>query len=91
MIIMFKKNLMLCTMTVLALAVSACKEDKTKTEITEKSVVNGKTVESTTTTETTVDDEGNASRETHRETTVDPEGLMNKETTTEETTMEEKH
>lgn len=88
---MFKKNFMLFSMAALALGLSACKEEKTKTETTEKSVVNGTTIESTTTTETSVDDEGNRSSQTRRETTVDPEGMMNKETTTEETTTEEQH
>lgn len=83
-----KKNIALTMVAVLALGLAACKE-KSTTEVTDTSEVNGTTIEKTTTTETTVEDDGDVSKETTTETTVDPEGLMNKETTTE--TKEETH
>jgi hypothetical protein len=83
-----KKNIALTLVAVLALGLAACKE-KSTSEVTEESNVNGTHVEKTTTTETTVEDDGDVSKETTTETTVDPEGLMNKETTTE--THEESH
>jgi len=79
----------LTMMSLLALGLSACDDKtKTKTETTEKSVVNGTTVESKTATETVIDEEGRRSQETKSKTTVDPEGPMNKETREETRTQE---
>lgn len=84
------RYLTIMAMAVLALGISGCK-DKTKSETTEKSVVNGTTVENKTSTETTVDDNGDTTRDVESKTTVDPEGLMNKRTTEEESHTEEHH
>jgi uncharacterized lipoprotein YehR (DUF1307 family) len=85
---MKKFPLMLFAIVVLAFGLTACDDDNTQTKTTEKSVVNGTTVESTVTTDTRVDNDGNRSQEIERKTTVDPEGLMNQTTRTEETTTE---
>jgi uncharacterized lipoprotein YehR (DUF1307 family) len=79
------KNFALMLMAVLALGGLAACDDKTTTETTESSDVNGTVIERTVTTETESDGD-NSSTETTIETTVDPEGLMNKETTTHEST-----
>lgn len=76
-----KKHFLLSAMAVLALGLTACNdESKSSTESSEKSVINGTTVERHTTTETSVDENGNVDRQVDTETTVDPEGMMNKET-----------
>lgn len=80
--------LMLFAIVVLAFGMTACDDDSTQTKTTEKSVVNGTTVESTLTTDTTVDNDGNRSQEIERKTTIDPEGLMNETTQTDTTTTE---
>ena len=79
------KHFALMLVAVLALGGLAACDDKTSTETTESSEVNGTTVEKTVTTETQSDGDS-SSTETKVETTVDPEGVMNKETTTHEST-----
>lgn len=77
------KNIALALIVALSLGLAACKDEKTTTESTETSTINGTTVETETSTETTVHDDGSTSREVESTTTVDPEGMMNKETTEE--------
>lgn len=83
------KHFVLIAMMGLAFGLSACKEDKTKSETTEISETeDGTVIETKTKTETTVDEDGVRSRTYETETTVDPEGMLNKETV-EETKTEE--
>lgn len=82
------KNIALMLLAVSSLTLMACDDQKTKTESSQKSEVEGgTTMERVTTTETKTDDSGNAKQETETKTTTDPQGLMNKETTTEKTTQ----
>ncbi len=83
---MNNKFLTVMALGVITLGVSAC-DDTTESTVTERSVVNGTEIETTTTRETTHDGD-NTHIEIERERTVDPEGLMNKETTTEEYEIE---
>lgn len=85
---MINKNFALvAALAVLAFGVAAC-DNKSTTETTETSEVNGTEVEKTTEATTTTDgDETTTTTETT--TTVDPEGLGNKETETHTTETKE--